>query len=315
MPQVTEVRPDDFRSGPAGAVHRVAAACDAADGVDTLNEQVQLELKHRGLDRASLWLAEEDDEAPAGFALLHGDDELELAVHPDTRDRGIGRLLADRALAGIDRVDAWSHADHPAAARLAARFDVPRERELVVMTRPTSLPVGESGLPDDVTIRTFRPEDPDDAAALLEVNAAAFRHHPEQGEMSAADFRERTGEAWFDPEGLFLAVPTDPDDDRLLGFHWTKVHRSAEGDVEPPYGEVYVVAVNPRAAGRGLGKALTRAGLDHLARTGVDRVVLYVDGDNAPAVALYEGLGFTRTRVEAQYRGTPHPAAAVAGGM
>ena len=35
---------------------------------------------------------------------------------------------------------------------------------------------------------------------------------------------------------------------RILGFHWTKVHR----DEDPPYGEVYVVAANPKAAGRGL---------------------------------------------------------------
>ena len=74
---------------------------------------------------------------------------------------------------------------------------------------------------------------------------------------------------------------------------------------DPPYGEVYVVAVSPAAAGRGLGRALTAAGLRHLAEVEprLDRVILYVDGDNEPAIRLYEGLGFSRERTEAQYRG------------
>jgi mycothiol synthase len=67
---------------------------------------------------------------------------------------------------------------------------------------------------------------------------------------------------------------------------------------------VYVVATNPKAAGRGLGTVLTAAGLRHLATQGVDEVILYVDGDNDPAISVYEGLGFTTVRTEVQYRGT-----------
>jgi mycothiol synthase len=283
--------------GPAAQVRRIATACDEADGVATLNEQATLQLKHRGLRGASLWVGDD------GFALLRG-HVLDLAVHPDSRGRGTGTALAGAALAATDRVEAWSHADHPAAARIAARFGIPRERELRIMGRPTSLPLPEPVVPPGVRIRTFVPTD---EPALLAVNAAAFAHHPEQGELTHEGFVERMAEPWFDARGLFLAVPdeeTDPDaaadpDLQVLGFHWTKVHR----EQDPPYGEVYVVATNPKAAGRGLGTLLTNVGLHHLAAEGLDEVILYVDGDNIPAIAVYERLGFTTVRTEVQYRG------------
>ena len=54
-----------------------------------------------------------------------------------------------------------------------------------------------------------------------------------------------------------------------------------------------MVGVAPAAQGRGLGKVLTLAGLHHLVGLGVDEVLLYVESDNAPAVALYSSVGFT----------------------
>lgn len=287
----------DGEDNPAAAVRLVARAATAHEGVSTLNEQVLLQLKYRGTDGASLWIAREEGR-PVGFALRHGEGEqlLDLAVHPEARRRGTGLALASACLPEGHRVEAWSHADHPGAERLALHFGLPRARELRVMARPLAdLPA----VPETrgTVLRGFEGEDED---ALVEVNASAFAHHPEQGHMSVEDFRQRTREDWFDPSGLIVAVPAPgTEGPEMLGFHWTKGHR----DEEPPYGEVYVVAVNPKAAGRGLGRALTLAGLHHLARD-YERVVLYVDGDNEPAVALYEGLGFAVERAEAQYRGT-----------
>ena len=80
----------------------------------------------------------------------------------------------------------------------------------------------------------------------------------------------------------------------LLGFHWTKQH-------SPELGEVYVVAVDPAAQGRGLGRALTAAGLTHLTELGVRTIILYVESDNAPAIATYSGLGFTHTETHVQF--------------
>ena len=297
--QPREVRPDEFDwssdTGPAADVRRIAAAADAEDGVVNLNEAAGLHLKNRGLAGSVLHLADD------GFALRYG-AALDLVVAPEARGRGVGSALAASALAGLTgEVDAWSHSDHPAAARIAAHHELARTRELWVMQRPLddTLPSDESmpGPTPDYRVRSFEPGDEE---GVLEANRLAFSHHPEQGEMSLDDFRERQAEDWFDPAGLLLAVDAD-DPARILGFHWTKVHTDETG----PVGEVYVVAVNPRAAGRGIGKVLTYAGLRHLREQGLPTVILYVDGDNDPAVAVYRGAGFTQARVEAQYRGVP----------
>jgi mycothiol synthase len=97
-------------------------------------------------------------------------------------------------------------------------------------------------------------------------------------------------EPWFEPAGLLVADSGS----RLLALHWTKQH-------SPDLGEVYVVAVDPTAQGRGLGRAVTAAGLAHLASRGVRRIILYVESDNEPAIATYSRLGFTHTETHVQY--------------
>ncbi|WP_395690733.1 mycothiol synthase [Nocardioides sp.] len=251
----------------------VAAAAEAADGAAPLDEATWLALRHRP---ESVRQLVRDD----GFALLDGAD-LSVVVAPDARGRGLGRALLEEALPAYGEVRAWSHGDHPAAAALARGHGFERVRELWVMRRPTSLALPAVAVPDGMTIRGYEPSDADE---VLRVNAAAFAHHPEQGGMDAANLAERMAEPWFDPAGLLLA--TDDADGRLLGFHWTKQH-------SPELGEVYVVGIDPAAQGRGLGKLLTLAGLHHLAGLGVAEVLLYVESDNAAAVAVYSGLGFT----------------------
>lgn len=250
----------------------------AAGEADPLDESALLALKH---ERGELWVE------PSGFAVRRG-SEVDLAVAPEARGAGVGGRLAQ--LAFTQPMTVWSHGDHPAAVRLAARHGLDRARELWVMRRSLAdLPA--PNLPSGVSVRGFQDADTED---VLAINAAAFVHHPEQSGMDLANFTERRAESWFDPAGLLLGVEKG----EVLGFHWTKRHSRAEG-------EVYVVAVAPAAQGRGLGKVLTLAGLHHLREAGAVDVHLYVEADNAAAVSVYGGLGFRHSKIDThvQYRG------------
>ena len=75
----------------------------------------------------------------------------------------------------------------------------------------------------------------------------------------------------------------------------------------PILGEIYVVAVDPQFAGRGLGRALTVAGLQHLNAFGAKIGMLYVDAENTPAVSMYNALGFTTHFVQRAFVGDISP--------
>lgn len=285
---MTEIRSlDRLTPAEAADVLTLAAAADEADGVHPLSEDGVLGL--RGSGRTHL-LAYAGDTL-AGYAYLDGTSG-ELVVHPKHRLHGLGTALL--AAAGPGPLQFWAHGDEQAARALAEKADFTRSRVLWQMRRAlTGLP--DVPLPEGVVVRAFVPGADDEA--WLGVNSRAFAHHPEQGRWTPDDLRLRFGEPWFDPAGFLLAV--DPADDRLLGFHWTKVH-PAEGD-EPAIGEIYVLGVDPGGHRRGLGAALSVAGLRHLAGLGLADALLYVDESNAGAVALYKRLGFEIFSTDVMY--------------
>ncbi len=282
-------------------VDQVLALSQAAgdtDGALPLSEHVVLHLRHGGETQAVHLLAHDAGGAVVGYAHVDTTDAVagasaELVVHPQHRRRGAGRALAKAAIAVADeraggRLRLWAHGDHPSASALAVSLGFDRTRVLLQLRRSLFTPLDEVALPDGVTLRAFRPGEDD--AAWLAVNAAAFADHPEQGKWTLDDLHVRLREPWFDAEGFLLAFRGD----RLVGFHWTKIHGDLEDHAHVPLGEVYVLGVAPGAHGGGLGRALTLAGLWHLRSRGLAQVMLYVDEENRRAVALYQRLGFVR---------------------
>jgi mycothiol synthase len=277
------------------AVRAVLTAATEADGTAPLSEHVFLHLTHGG-DVADVHLLAWHDSTLAAYAHLDATDlvagpSAELVVHPQHRRRGIGTQLVEELLRRSGgRLRLWAHGLHPAAATLAHRLGFERSRVLWQMRRSLLTPLPEPGLPSDVTVRTFVVGE--DEQRWLELNNRAFAAHPEQGRWTVRDVQQREAEDWFDPEGFFLAERGD----KLVAFHWTKVHGATAGrsHEHDPIGEVYVLGVDPEEAGAGLGQAMTVVGLRHLRDLGLREVMLYVDDDNASAVRLYERLGFTK---------------------
>jgi len=293
-----------WRTGPGddavAAIRVFVAEVTAADGVAPLSEDALLHL--HAPDTAQL-LATTGAGELAGVAHLDPGEPAaaaaELAVHPGHRRAGLGTRMV-RAL--LERVGpdghlrVWAHGEHPGAVAIAQRLGFTRTRELWQMRRPftgdeADLAAAAAALPDGVRLRPF--EVGRDEAEFLRVNNAAFAWHPEQGGWDLDQITLRQSEPWFDPAGFLLAVDAD---DRLLGYHWTKVHPGDE-----PIGEVYVVGVDPAEQGRHLGRALTAAGLVHLRERGLPAVMLYVEADNTAAVRVYEKLGFARWRSDIAY--------------
>jgi mycothiol synthase len=269
-------------------------ASRAVDGRAPLSDHLAVDLASGGRDGFVGILAyasspgASDDELIAYAQISAGNDAdaLELVVHPGHRaEAAIAADLLEAALQvvaddGGGRVNWWVIEPTSTHELLAAQAGMRPGRRVQQMRR--SLPTGTTST---IATRSFVPGADD--AAWLEVNNRAFAGHTEQGGWTLETLRARQREPWFDPEGFRILEH----DGRIAGFCWTKVHEPDDG-AGARMGEIYVIAVDPDHHGRGLGRQLTLAGLDHLAAAGITTGMLYVDAANTAAVRLYEQLGF-----------------------
>lgn len=284
----------------------LVARAVAVDGQPPFSDQSLVEL-----GRGERELVEVD-----GGAAVIGVEarEVELVVDPDARGRGVGTALARKVLDEHPEVEfAWAHGDHPASRALAARFGFEAVRTLLQLRALELGGKAISGLPRDASAegrlgpRVPSPETQDEAdgprritpfrpgiddTEWLALNARAFADHPEQGRLTQRDLDDRIAEPWFDADDFLILR----DGDTMIGFCWLKV----EGDV----GEFYAVGVDPERQGEKLGRVLMEAGLARLAARGVRTAALYVEADNAPALALYRRYGFERHTIDIRYRRT-----------
>jgi len=226
----------------------------------------------------------------AGCAMLsEGIDGwvVEAAVHPGLRGRGLGRQLlgevgAHVASHGGGLVRAWLHGHGAAAHALADIAGARVDRRLLVLERPlVDLPADRCQ--EGTLLRRLDTSDDGDRDAWLALSNAAFTGHPDNGNWTRADLDWRLDAAWTDA-GRF---PVVIDAFGLAAGVWSK---SEPGRT---VGELYVVAVHPRAQGRRLGRVVVAAALRDLQAAGCHQAVLYVDATNTAALALYAWAGFT----------------------
>lgn len=285
---------------------RVTALLDRAErelGREPLSDHLRLDLEASLAGRGNggfFGVLAEHDGSPAGYAQVSAANDgsvLEIVTSTGAADpEALAIDLFDTALdhwpaAGGTDVTWWVDEATPGMAARAADRGLAPHRTLYEMRRP--LP---HELSADVETRSFRPGV--DNAAWLQVNNRAFAAHGEQGGWNADTLAARMNEPWFDADGFRLYDL----DGELAAFCWTKVHPPT--DTSEEIGEIYVIAVDPDAHGRGLGKQLTLAGLDSMTARGIRTANLYVDADNVAAVSLYERLGFGVHRSRQAFAGT-----------
>jgi mycothiol synthase len=267
------------------AVRALAAEVEARDGQPPLSDQALSRLD----SPAALHRVVRDGDRVTGYAQLDG-TSLEVAAE------------ATAVLVLMDAVDAvgpagllvWSHGIRSLLVAALECRGYRRERVLLQLRRDLADPPPPLSLPRGVEIRPFAVGIDEDA--WLRVNAEAFAGHAEQGGWTRADLAAREAQPWFDAAGFLLAARAQ----RLLGFHWTKIHPDGTG-------EVYVLGVSPAAQGTGLGAVLLAEGLRYLASRGCPAALLYVDESNASALRLYERSGFRRHDVDVQWRAPSRP--------
>lgn len=259
-----------------------------ADGVRPINESADLVVAGH---RPGSFLAVTEGVDVVGLAVIDDRDAtVQVAVDPEHRRKGYGTRLVQAGLGAHPQYSVWAFGTQPGAVGLAAALGLTPVRELLKMGRPLGAEAAPA-LPEGWKIRAFEPAD---AAGVVAVNAAAFSHHPEQGRLTPEEFQDLTHQPWFSADGLLVATP-DGDAEDVAGFHWTKRHDDAVG-------EVYVLAVHPRHSGHGLGRALLEAGLSHLSSIGCTEVVLFVEASEERVVEMYRSASFVTSNTDTSYR-------------
>lgn len=287
----------------------------APDGTRPISEHVELHLRQGGDEHAKHLLVRNQQGKLLGYAHLDCSDSVkgpsaELVISQQGEPDVLACLLAGMSIdAPESSLRLWARGESKHLIDLANEQGFGVERKLVKMGRSLYSLAHTDGLPSGFNYRTFVPGEDEDL--FLEANREIFQALPDQKRWTREDLAARMAEDWFDPAGFFL-VFEDGAPGRLAGFHWTKIHgqpkRISTDTLHSPdhghdaFGEVYVLGVSPKYQKKGLGKALTSLGLEHLAREGLDSVILYVDANNTGAVGLYGSLGFSQVSTDFLFR-------------
>jgi mycothiol synthase len=168
-------------------------------------------------------------------------------------------------------------------------------RRLLTMERPHLDDLPAPVWPDGISLRSYQPGE--DAAWVAAFNAAFADHWGGWMGMPPDVWAASVRQPDFQPSLSLVAV----DGPEIAGFCHCLAAGGDGGDRR--VGTVRYVGVRPAWRRRGLGRALTLAGLHALRAAGQTAVSLGVDGaNNTGAHLLYAALGFETVKEECLYR-------------
>jgi mycothiol synthase len=214
-----------------------------------------------------------------GYALLTPaanliDATLDIVIPPDHRQADATKALLRNVLSETNRrVSWWTREPRPLdAPTIAAAFGGHPHRAVLRMERTLQDP-----FPTDLPTRAFQDVD---APEIVRINNDAFAGHHDRAHLNEEQVHEQ-----------LRVFGNRYEDLRMVdgAFCWTKRESATES-------ELFVLAIDSAHQGQGLGPRLLLASMEYV-RTAhhSSRVSLYVEHDNARAIALYERNGFVDT--------------------
>ena len=277
---------------------------ERADGQRPLSDHLWIDLSHgsrAGFAGLTAW--QSGINHPIAYCQVsRGNDSwaIDLVVDPRNRNEftelGLRLFLEAKqiiASEGGGHVHWWVSRQTATHTDLASQIGFRPGRNILQMR--VDLPLTQLVIAQTKTILTQEFRVGIDEEIWIKVNNRAFANHPEQGGWTSEILKLREAEPWFNPNDFLMHFSERPVYNQLVGFCWTKV----DAATKPVLGEIYAIAVDPLHHGQGLGRALTVAGLNHLAGRGMTTGMLFVDKGNLPAIKMYSKIGF-RTHHEEQ---------------
>jgi ribosomal protein S18 acetylase RimI-like enzyme len=229
---------------------------------------------------AGLWVAEQG--GVVGYSAARG-ESVEVYVLPEARRRGIGSLLLAPAESAVQGrlLEATTRRDEPTAPPFLEAHGYRTAYETWIMQVGLGGELPPPGWPDDMTIRTFFPEEAETVKELLDL---AYAGEPDFRKQSLTEWQSfMLGDPSFEAESWFVVEAPDGSL-AAAALNWKD-------------GFVKDLVVHPAYRRRGLGAALLRHTFRHFKERGLDRVSLKTDSRNtSQAWRLYERLGMRKIR-------------------
>ena len=225
-----------------------------------------------------------------GWALLTlGEDTFDVYVSPhlrgDAREYEMLAWSSQEMSANGDVQNIWAAEDDDIRIRWLEENGFTREQaHFIQFKRSLSGPLDGPPLPEGFSLRTSR--GPEDAQLRSVASHAAFGSGKSFEEYWPRTLRFMQSPVYVPEHEIFVVSPNG----EIAAFCivWTDEHTTV-GHFEP-------VATHPNFQRMGLGKSLLFKSLRRLKSEGMTEADVFTNHDNAPAIRLYESVGFHQAK-------------------
>lgn len=261
-----------------------------------------------------MYIAELSDE-PAGIVNAYIDKMREekkgfirvLGVVPEFRRKGIGRKLAEQAIAslkerGMQTIQVGAVLDKPAGAKLWESMGFKQVRVFSLMKRNLENTPSDIGENPNVQLRKLRKDSEEDLKLLTWLDNEAFKEHFNHRPHSVEEtkFFVEEDPIFKEQEWLFTLLQGIP-----VGYVGVGVDRKFNEEKKIEYGWIMDIGVLKSHRLKGIGTRLMIEGMKLLQAKGMTEALLGVDDQNPTrAIKLYEKVGFKGIVKEAAYQKT-----------